>query len=138
LHPVQALIAPRDLTDLEGAGASTLKGVFEGLFSPMHLLVIMVVALLVFGPNKLPEIGRQVGRALQELRRVQASLTDEMHGAFAEDPPDPPSAPPALPTPASPTLAAASPSTPGPAETPAPAPPTPPPANGAPPGTAQG
>jgi len=31
---------------------------FEGLFQPMHLLVIFAIALLVFGPKKLPELGK--------------------------------------------------------------------------------
>jgi mttA/Hcf106 family len=33
---------------------------FEGLFQPMHLLVIFGIALLVFGPKKLPELGAEV------------------------------------------------------------------------------
>lgn len=45
---------------------------------PAEILVILVVALLVFGPQKLPEIGRQVGKAARELRRMQASLRDEV------------------------------------------------------------
>jgi sec-independent protein translocase protein TatA len=34
---------------------------FEGLFQPMHLLVICGIALLVFGPKKLPELGKGIG-----------------------------------------------------------------------------
>ena len=34
---------------------------FEGLFQPMHLLVIFGIALLVFGPKKLPELGKGIG-----------------------------------------------------------------------------
>lgn len=45
---------------------------------PAEILVILVVALLVFGPQKLPEIGRQVGKATRELRRMQTSLSDEV------------------------------------------------------------
>lgn len=45
---------------------------------PAEILVILVVALLVFGPQKLPEIGRQVGKAARELRRMQTSLRDEV------------------------------------------------------------
>ena len=33
----------------------------EGLFQPMHLLVIFGIALLVFGPKKLPELGKGIG-----------------------------------------------------------------------------
>ena len=56
---------------------------------PAELFVILVVALVVFGPNKLPEIGRQVGKAIQEFRRVQHALTDDFRDAFAEEPPRP-------------------------------------------------
>jgi sec-independent protein translocase protein TatA len=69
--------------------------VIEGLFSPMHLLVILVVALLVFGPDKLPEIARQVGKAGREFRRVQTSLNDGMGGVFGQDPTGSASPPPA-------------------------------------------
>ena len=38
---------------------------FEGLFQPMHLLVIFGLALLVFGPKKLPELGKGIGEGLR-------------------------------------------------------------------------
>jgi sec-independent protein translocase protein TatA len=38
---------------------------FEGLFQPMHLLVIFGIALLVFGPKKLPELGRGIGEGVR-------------------------------------------------------------------------
>jgi sec-independent protein translocase protein TatA len=38
---------------------------FEGLFQPMHLLVIFGIALLVFGPKKLPELGKGIGEGIQ-------------------------------------------------------------------------
>jgi sec-independent protein translocase protein TatA len=38
---------------------------FEGLFQPMHLLVIFGIALLVFGPRKLPELGKGLGEAIR-------------------------------------------------------------------------
>lgn len=55
---------------------------------PAEILVILVVALVVFGPQRLPEIGRQVGRGLQELRRLRETVRDELdeviHGALDE------------------------------------------------------
>ena len=51
---------------------------------PAEILVILVVALLVFGPNKLPEIGRQVGRGFREFRRVQQHLSSELHDVVSE------------------------------------------------------
>ena len=47
---------------------------FEGLFAPMHLLVIGAIALLVFGPSRLPEIGRGLGKAI---RSFKAGLDEE-------------------------------------------------------------
>jgi sec-independent protein translocase protein TatA len=38
---------------------------FEGLFQPMHLLVIFGIALLVFGPKKLPEPGKGIGEGFK-------------------------------------------------------------------------
>ena len=37
----------------------------EGLFQPMHLVVILGIALLVFGPKKLPELGKGLGEAIR-------------------------------------------------------------------------
>lgn len=38
---------------------------FEGLFQPMHLLVILGIALLMFGPKKLPELGKGIGEGIR-------------------------------------------------------------------------
>ena len=40
----------------------------EGLFAPMHLLVIGGIALLVFGPSRLPELGRGFGQAIRAFK----------------------------------------------------------------------
>jgi sec-independent protein translocase protein TatA len=47
---------------------------FEGLFQPMHLLVIVGIALLVFGPKKLPELGKGIGEGI---RGFKAAISDE-------------------------------------------------------------
>ena len=52
-----------------------------------EILVILVVALIVFGPKKLPEVGRQVGSAMRELRRMQDSVRAEMSSVFDDGPP---------------------------------------------------
>ena len=41
---------------------------FEGLFQPTHLLVIFAIALLVFGPKKLPELGKGLGEGIRSLK----------------------------------------------------------------------
>jgi sec-independent protein translocase protein TatA len=74
---------------------------------PAEVLVILVVALMVFGPKRLPEVGRQVGRGLRELRKLQDTVRDEIndvihHDAHDEERPSYASAPaPALPAAAS-------------------------------------
>jgi sec-independent protein translocase protein TatA len=42
---------------------------FEGLFRPMHLVVIFSIALIVFGTGKLSEIGGQLGKAIREFKK---------------------------------------------------------------------
>lgn len=41
---------------------------FEGLFQPMHLLVILGIAVLVFGPKKLPELGKGIGDGIRSFK----------------------------------------------------------------------
>ncbi len=41
---------------------------FEGAFSPMHWLVVLLIALLIFGPRKLPELGKGLGSAIRNFR----------------------------------------------------------------------
>ena len=52
-----------------------------GSIGPAELILIFVIALLVFGPKKLPEIGRQVGKALRELKKT----SDEIKGRIEEE-----------------------------------------------------
>src|ERR1700675_330571 len=46
-----------------------------------ELLVILVVALIVLGPQRLPEVARALGKAMAELRRATSGLTDELNNA---------------------------------------------------------
>ncbi len=41
---------------------------FEGLFQPMHLVVILFIALMVFGPKKLPELGKGLGQGIRSFK----------------------------------------------------------------------
>lgn len=54
------------------------------LFQPMHLLVVLVVALFVFGPRKLPELGKSIGKSINEFRRSMHE-DDEVVVAPAKD-----------------------------------------------------
>ncbi|HEX4490466.1 MAG TPA: twin-arginine translocase TatA/TatE family subunit [Acidimicrobiia bacterium] len=49
---------------------------------PAEILVVLVLALIVFGPKKLPEVGRQIGGALRELRKMQASVEAEVRSVI--------------------------------------------------------
>jgi sec-independent protein translocase protein TatA len=41
---------------------------FEGLFQPTHLIIIFAIALLIFGPRKLPELGKGLGEGIRALK----------------------------------------------------------------------
>jgi TatA/E family protein of Tat protein translocase len=41
---------------------------FEGLLQPTHLILVLIVALIVFGPGKVGDIGGQLGRGIREFR----------------------------------------------------------------------
>jgi sec-independent protein translocase protein TatA len=48
----------------------------EGLFQPMHLLVIFGIALLVFGPKKLPELGKGIGDGIRGFKSAMKDPED--------------------------------------------------------------
>jgi TatA/E family protein of Tat protein translocase len=52
---------------------------------------------MVFGPSRLPEIGRQVGRGMREFRKFQDGIKGDVQGLFTEDVSDQASPPPMLP-----------------------------------------
>jgi sec-independent protein translocase protein TatA len=42
---------------------------FTGLFQPMHLLIILVIVMIIFGPGKLPELGNSLGKAIRDFKK---------------------------------------------------------------------
>lgn len=56
---------------------------FEGLFQPMHLLVVLFVALLVFGPKKLPELGKGLGDGIRGFK--ESMREKEQHESKTEE-----------------------------------------------------
>ena len=54
-----------------------------------ELIVILIVALIVFGPRKLPELGKSLGAGLREFRKSTQGLKDELEGTM-RDAPTPP------------------------------------------------
>lgn len=49
---------------------------FEGLFQPTHLVFIFGMALLIFGPRKLPELGKGIGEGIRGFKRAIANTDD--------------------------------------------------------------
>jgi len=45
---------------------------FEGLLQPMHLIIILVIALIIFGPGKLPELGKGLGKSIREFKKAMS------------------------------------------------------------------
>jgi sec-independent protein translocase protein TatA len=78
--------------------------VFTDILQPTHLLIILVVALVVLGPKRLPEAGRSLGKSLRDFK-------DALNGAH-DEPPEAPTI----------TTAAATTAAPAPAPAPAPEP----------------
>ncbi len=71
------------------------------MFSIPDILVVSVLALLLFGPDRLPKVMRQAGRFMREIQSTSHSFVAEMERAADADvhdePPPPPPAPPAAP-----------------------------------------
>jgi sec-independent protein translocase protein TatA len=59
---------------------SPLFGIFEGALSPMHLLVVLIIGILLFG-KRLPEMGRMLGKGLMEFKKGFSGLEDEVSSA---------------------------------------------------------
>jgi sec-independent protein translocase protein TatA len=63
------------------------------IFQPTHLLFVLVVALLVLGPKKLPEVGRQLGNGIRDFRAAingERSEPEEVHAPYEQAVTDPP------------------------------------------------
>ncbi len=56
----------------------------DGAFSPLHWLIVGVVALLVLGPEQLPKMARQAGRAYKEFAQVKEHLRAELRDVVSE------------------------------------------------------
>ncbi len=69
---------------------------------PEEIILILVIALIVFGPKRLPEIGRTVGKSLREFRRASEDIRQELSLHLDDEPetatPAPPSTSPAATT----------------------------------------
>lgn len=48
------------------------------LLSPLHLALLLIVALLIFGPRRLPELGSAVGKTIKEFQKSMADARNQM------------------------------------------------------------
>src|SRR3989337_1431275 len=67
---------------------------------PMELMLILLVALVVVGPKRLPEVGRTIGKSLREIRKVQDEVKSTMRFDLDDETPPPPPTPRAATRPA--------------------------------------
>ncbi len=58
---------------------------FEGLFQPMHLLIILAIVLIVFGPGKLPALGEGLGKSIQSFKKAMREGQETVIDGKRED-----------------------------------------------------
>ncbi len=54
--------------------------------SPIHLVIVLIIALIVIGPGKLPEVGAALGKSIKEFRKAASDITDSAHTEAAPGP----------------------------------------------------
>ncbi|PSR20771.1 MAG: twin-arginine translocase TatA/TatE family subunit [Sulfobacillus acidophilus] len=47
------------------------------ILSPIHIIILLIIALLVFGPKRLPEIGAGLGKSIREFKQSMNGIMDE-------------------------------------------------------------
>ena len=65
-------------------GYKSAKGEIVVKIGPLELVVVFIVALIVIGPNKLPEYAKKFGQAMREFKKASAVLTDEIKENIVE------------------------------------------------------
>jgi sec-independent protein translocase protein TatA len=75
---------------------------------PLELIIVLVIALIVLGPGKLPDVGAALGKGIREFRKASSDLSD---AARVDPAPTPPPGAPTAPAPVSPPPAAGEPTT---------------------------
>ncbi|MGZ6292563.1 MAG: twin-arginine translocase TatA/TatE family subunit, partial [Syntrophales bacterium] len=59
--------------------------IMRGLLQPMHILVILVIVLIIFGPGKLPELGSAIGKAIRGFKRSMEDTKEKIEDAVNAD-----------------------------------------------------
>ena len=60
-----------------------------GRLGPVELILILIIALVIFGPSKLPQIGRSLGEAIQEFKKGTRAVDDELNNIMKDNPTKP-------------------------------------------------
>ncbi len=58
---------------------------FEGLAQPMHLILILLIVLIIFGPGKLPELGEGLGKGIKSFKKAMKEGLDAPPAEKKED-----------------------------------------------------
>ena len=58
---------------------------FEGLFQPTHLLLVLAIALLIFGPKKLPELGSGLGKGIRGFKDAVRGVAEGSESSRADE-----------------------------------------------------
>jgi TatA/E family protein of Tat protein translocase len=57
----------------------------EGIFSPMHLVIVAIIALVIFGPKRLPELGKSLGVGIREFKTGINGLHEDFGGGSEDN-----------------------------------------------------
>jgi sec-independent protein translocase protein TatA len=49
----------------------------RGLFQPMHLVIILAIVLIIFGPGKLPQLGESIGKSIRGFKKAMSEKDEE-------------------------------------------------------------
>jgi sec-independent protein translocase protein TatA len=49
----------------------------RGLFQPMHLILILVIVLIIFGPGKLPQLGESLGKSIRGFKKAMSEKDED-------------------------------------------------------------
>ena len=64
---------------------------------PIHLILILIIALIIFGPSRLPQLGKSLGEGITEFKHATKEMTESLKDATSEPAPSAPAAPANLP-----------------------------------------
>jgi sec-independent protein translocase protein TatA len=58
-----------------------------GALTPTHLVLILIIALIVVGPGRLPEVGSAIGKSIKEFKKASSDITDNVLGSASQPAP---------------------------------------------------